>query len=114
MFRVHVVCEGPSDSVVIKAALARRLGDFVMTQIQPEQSLFGGDQGPLGGGWRGVEAWCRQVADLGGLSASGRLANADLLIVHVDADIADEEDIACAKPCPPPSPTGPYRASPRT
>ena len=105
MFRVHVVSEGPTDTVVIEAAVAHHLEDFVLIQIQPERSLFGGDQGPLGGGWKGVRAWCRQAAEQGGLEASGRLANTDLLIVHVDADVADEEEIACARPCPPPSDT---------
>ena len=105
MYRVHVVCEGPTDMVMVEAALETHLEDFVSQQIQPEQSLFGGDQGPLGGGWKGVRSWCRQIRDQGGLRASGALANTDLLVVHLDADVADEDEVACARPCPPPSPT---------
>jgi hypothetical protein len=105
MYRVHVVCEGPTDMVVVEAALETHLEDFVSQQIQPEQSLFGGDQGPLGGGWKGVRSWCGQIREQGGLKASGALANADLLVVHLDADVADDDEVACACPCPPPSAT---------
>ena len=51
MFRAHLVCEGPTDRIVIEAILAHHFDDdFVVTQIQPESSLYGGAQGPFGGG----------------------------------------------------------------
>lgn len=105
MYRVHVVCEGPTDFVVIRSILSHFLPEFVVTQIQPETSLYGGDQGPLGGGWKGVRSWCQNVADQGGMETSGRLLNADLLIIHIDADVADDEEVSCSHPCPPPGAT---------
>jgi len=43
-----------------------------------------------------VRTWCRQG------DPNTALANADLLIVQVDADVAFDPDNACAHPCPPP------------
>ncbi len=68
-----------------------------------------GDAGPLGGGWKGVGKWCLQGARRGG----GRLRDGvllfDVLIVHLDADVASEQSEAgaelhglpCEQPCPP-------------
>lgn len=105
MSRIHVVCEGPTDTEVIRAVLERHLDRFILTQIQPEQSLFAGDAGPHGGGWKGVRAWCELVRSQGGLAASGAHSTGDVLVVHVDADIAGDAEIACTAPCPPPDAT---------
>ena len=114
--RIALVAEGPTDRIVIDAALRSVLGDrpFVLKQLQPEGSLA---FGPLGGGWTGVYRWCKQAAGRGG----GRLAgdallfeNYDLLLLHVDADVAGksyaddsitpecgDEALPCEQPCPP-------------
>ncbi len=105
MFSIQLVCEGPTDTIVIEAAIAAQLDDFILTQIQPERSLFGGDQGTFGGGWKGVRAWCQQSSEQGGILSSGGLENTDVLIVHVDADVADDREVACVQPCPHPSAT---------
>ena len=119
--RIALVAEGPTDGLVIEAALRAILPDrsFVLTQLQPEGSLAFGTRG---GGWVGVYRWCKQAASRG----AGRLAgdallfqNYDLLLVHVDADVAgmryaDDDSIVpqpgdgelpCELPCPPPSAT---------
>lgn len=104
MRRISVVCEGPSDFHVITAALDAIFGgeDYVPTQLQPEGALFGGDAGPHGGGWKGVRNWCQaRVVEAGSLSSSSATALTDLLIVHLDADVADDAEVACAKACPP-------------
>lgn len=105
MFRISVVCEGPTDTEVIRAVVERHLDRYVLTQLQPEQSRFAGHAGPHGGGWRGVCGWCESVRSQGGLAASGVHLTSDVLIVHVDADIAGDAEIACAAPCPPPDAT---------
>jgi hypothetical protein len=62
----------------------------------------GSAQGPHGGGWKGVRDWCGfEVAQLGGLAEVEVLENADILIIHIDADVADEDEVQCAQPCPP-------------
>jgi hypothetical protein len=114
--RIALVAEGPTDAVVIEAVLRAILGQrsFVLNQLQPESSLA---FGPFGGGWVGVYRWCRQAARRG----NGQLqhdalvfANYDLLLLHLDADVAGDkyEDgsitalptdgaLPCERPCPP-------------
>jgi len=114
--RIALVAEGPTDRIVIEAVLRAVLDDrtFVLKQLQPEGSLAFGE---FGGGWTGVYRWCKQAAKRG----RGRLArdgllfeNYDLLILHVDADVAgmsygdnaitpqdSDGALPCERPCPP-------------
>ena len=104
MLRIHIACEGPTDYVVLEAALRGMLreADFILQQVQPETSRYGGDAGPFGAGWKGVRSWCLSMCEEGGsVSQSSALIMADLLIIHVDAETADETEINCGKPCPP-------------
>jgi hypothetical protein len=118
--RIALVAEGPTDKIVIEAALKSILDDrsFILKQLQPEGSLA---FGPLGSGWTGVYRWCRQASQRGQgwLSRDALLFAAyDLLILHVDADVAgmryEDSSIApaqsngelpCERPCPPASAT---------
>lgn len=114
LLRLAVVSEGPTDTVVIQAAVSSLLGDqrFVLNQLQPEESLA---FGPTGAGWSGVYRWCRQAADQSG----GRLRDNTLFSIHdalvlgIDADVGDKtyqsasivesvQDLPCSRPCPPP------------
>jgi hypothetical protein len=113
--RVALVAEGPTERVVIEAALESILNDrrFILQQLQPEESLA---FGALGTGWAGVYNWCRQAV----ARAEAPIRNDvlfhsyDLLILHLDADVADHSyaqggiveqvpDLPCSQPCPPPS-----------
>lgn len=118
--RVALVAEGPTDGVVIESALRAMLGErpFVLKQIFPEGSTSFGE---MGSGWVGVYRWCHQSAKRG----KGRLSedalvfqNYDLLVLHLDADVAgfsyadgalttEPTDglLPCVQPCPPPSAT---------
>jgi hypothetical protein len=118
--RIALVAEGPTDGVVIESALRSMLAErsFVLKQIFPEGST---SFGTLGGGWIGVYRWCHQSAKRGaGKLSNDRLVfqNFDLLILHLDADVAgfDYADgavepqatdgtLPCARPCPPPGDT---------
>jgi hypothetical protein len=118
--RVALVAEGPTDGVVIEAALRSILNErsFVLKQIFPEGSDSFGE---LGTGWVGVYRWCHQSAKRGKGSLSGDgivFHNFDVLILHLDADVAGfnyaegaltptgtDADLPCDKPCPPPSDT---------
>ena len=89
--------------------------------MQPEGSVAFGSASfsGAGAGWAGVYRWSRQAVREGGGSVSGSsvLSNHDVLIVHVDADVAGEtyasgnirdapcEDLPCEQPCPPPDRT---------
>jgi hypothetical protein len=117
--KVAMVVEGPTDMVVIDAAISQIIGarDYVPTRLQPdsESSAFG----RTGTGWGGVFRWCQQVAGRGGGSLSGDdliFKNYDVLIIHLDADVAGQrygnaniplgfDDLPCGEPCPPASDT---------
>ena len=123
--RIAAAVEGPTDAIVLKAILRALLPDdtdFVFQTLQPEISAAFGSASfsGTGAGWVGVYRWSRQSAREGGGSVSGSsvLSQHDLLIVHVDADVAGKtyasgsiqdapckEDLPCEEPCPPPENT---------
>ena len=114
---VAFVGEGPTDRIVVEAAIANLVGDrhFILKQLQPEESLA---FGVLGTGWGGVYRWCHQAARrAGGAMRNDPLfVTYDLLVLHLDAEVATENyanagindpanDLPCDQPCPPASAT---------
>lgn len=87
--RVALVAEGPTDTIVIEAALKALLPrPFVLTQLQPEAT-----KPKLGNGWGGVVRWCLDFATRGHarLEDDPTLPGFDLFVVHIDADVADQD-----------------------
>ena len=114
--KIALVSEGITDYVVLKAAVESMLDgrSFILTLLQPEGSVaFTGaaEAGPLGGGWKGVHKWCLQSAVRSGgrLSGDPLFIAHDLLLLHLDADVAREDSPTerppCEQPCPPPNAT---------
>lgn len=120
--RIAAAVEGPTDAIVLEAVLNALMTntEFEFQTLQPEESVaFGSSSSRTGTGWGGVYRWCRQSAAEGGGSVSGSsvLSNHDLLIIQVDADVADKtyssasirdapsQDLPCNLPCPPASGT---------
>src|SRR5208282_3199668 len=117
--RVALVVEGPTDFVVLNAALGALLPDreFEATVLWPELSK--GLEPRTSGGWTAVYHWCRlMVRQAAGPAHRNSLFKTfDLLILHVDADVAGKRyaddsriqnppnDLPCECPCPPPSAT---------
>ena len=121
--RIALVAEGITDYEVLNAAIESMLvgRSFVLTLLQPEGSVAfsgGGNAGSFGGGWKGVYRWCLQAT----LRSDGKLRDDplflgyDLLLLHLDADVAGEDPVnslvpelvgvlPCVQPCPPPSAT---------
>ena len=117
--RVAFVMEGPTDFVVLRAAVRSLLNgrDFEPTTVYPEmdETL----RPTTRGGWGGVYRWCRQAVDQAGGPARGNpiFQTSDMVIVQVDADVARKRysdakihdapnnDLPCERPCPPPSAT---------
>ncbi len=102
--RVALIVEGPTDEVVIAAALDAILDDdldFVVTRVQPQASDAFKGYGQYGGGWRGVLRKCGEIGARGGPRDAGLLANYDIIVVHLDGDVAEEREVALAQPCPP-------------
>ena len=120
--RIALVGEGVTDFEVLRAAIGSMLNgqSFELKLLQPEGSVaFNGlgDAGPLGGGWKGFYKWCLQSAlrGEGSLSGDPLFVSYDLLVLHLDADVADEDParhpfapipelagvLPCAQTCPP-------------
>ncbi|OCX67887.1 hypothetical protein A6M27_11505 [Acidithiobacillus thiooxidans] len=117
--RIALVAEGSTDFIVIEAALKAILQrPFVLNQLQPEPT-----RPEMGGGWCGVFKWCQGFRKRGAahIESDPTLSNFDLVMVHLDADVADKsyadcgdavvqaalalQPLPCAQPCPPPSDT---------
>jgi hypothetical protein len=115
--RIALVAEGRTDYEIVSAALKAILPrPFVLTVLQPEQT-----RPDLGEGWGGVLKWCLSTArrHSGALHDDPTLAHFDLLVLHLDADVARgayaacgpqvealAEEMAwgtlpCSRPCPP-------------
>jgi hypothetical protein len=124
--KIALAAEGITDYEVIRGAISSMLGDrsFDLKLLQPEESVAftgAGDAGLLGGGWRGVYKWCLQSSERGGGSLSGDplFIAYDILVLHLDADVAGEDPandtyspipklkglLPCEKACPPPTDT---------
>jgi hypothetical protein len=115
--RIALACEGPTDFVVIRAAVKTIFPnrELAFQLLQPEYSAAFVPVNPeLGLGWSGVYRWCRQTSSEGAGRVSGSILFQfhDVLVVHVDADVAGttyqsagiqevSDDLPCSKPCPP-------------
>lgn len=89
--RIALVAEGPTDYAVINAALNAIVDiPFILTLLQPEPTYQS-----RGTGWCGVLKWCHDI----GRCHTDKLTLApllspipiDMIILHIDADIADNE-----------------------
>ena len=119
--RIAMVVEGPTDFIVLDAAISSLLPnrEIEFQSLQPEFSAtFQVQPGPTGLGWPGVYRWCGQARSegQGRVSGSSLFTFHQVLVVQVDADVAGTTyrsgwiddltgDLPCEKPCPPPSAT---------
>lgn len=115
--KIALVAEGPTDLVVIQAALKAVLPHpFIITLLQPEAT-----QPQMGNGWGGVLKWCNsaQQRHHGSLDSDPTLMGFDLLVIHVDVDVSTLKyenygaavtelaqqnnwgTLPCSQPCPP-------------
>lgn len=124
--RIALVAEGPTDEIVITAALKALLPEettFILRQIQPDtpgEDELGGSsdatKASTGCGWSGVYRWCRNVSHMGsGDILTVARMNYDFVIIHLDIDVSREsytnakiyspegECLPCNRPCPPAS-----------
>ena len=119
--RIALVAEGPTDYVVIEAALKSVLAKpFTMVLLQPEAT-----PGIMGTGWCGVLKWCQAAHQRhhGSIDTDPTLVGFDLIIIHLDVDVASKQygdcgralaavaqdsnwgSLPCKQPCPPVSNT---------
>ena len=96
--RIALVAEGPTDFEVIQAALKAIVpARFTLTLLQPEAT-----QPTMGSGWGGVLKWCdaagtRHAAPL---DSDPTLEGFDLLVIHLDADVAQKSYADCGLEVP--------------
>ena len=108
---IGTVVEGPTDRLVLQAILNRLCpGHHRYFSLQPTETF-----GKMGTGWKGVRRWCRETwqrkdASLDKILSGDTGPPLDLLVIHVDADIAIEHDLQdeddtpildVQQPCPP-------------
>lgn len=96
--RIALVAEGPTDHEVINAALKAILPDrFTLTLLQPEPT-----QPTLGGGWGGVLKWCGAAGarHANVLDTDPTLEGFDLLVIHLDMDVAQAQYADCGAQVP--------------
>jgi hypothetical protein len=117
--RIGLVAEGITDKLVIEAAIKSLLGErsFILRLLQPVESVAFGSVGSSlsqGKGWGGVYLWCEGVRQRNDNRLAGDILfwEHDILIVHLDADVAGKNysdceiqdpvgDLPCEEPCPP-------------
>lgn len=117
--RIALVAEGPTDKIVVGAAIQNILGDtpFILRQLQPEESVAFIDPRP-GTGWGGVHRWCRQAVERthGAIETDLIFLTYGALVLQLDSDVAREryanagindwlDDLPCVRDCPPASAT---------
>jgi hypothetical protein len=93
--RIALVAEGPLDLIVIQSILRAIVPcPFILTLLQPEAT-----RPKMGNGWAGVLKWCHaaHLRHLGSLDTDPTLVGFDLLIIHVDADVADMRYVDCGQ-----------------
>ncbi len=107
---IGTVVEGPTDRLVLEAVLSEIIpGEHRYFPLQPSTPL-----GATGTGWKGVRRWCqetwqRQGSSLDQIISGETGAPLDLLVIHIDADFAAEDDLQdddapvadVQQPCPP-------------
>lgn len=103
---VATVVEGDTDHLVIEALILHLYPGAFVTRLHPSDPY---DE--FGTGWKGVKEWCKHHnTQLSTLLAGDTGPKIDLLVVHVDADIAHEVDLQegsvspvpdVKRPCPP-------------
>jgi len=88
MKNIGIVCEGPTDYVILKRVIDRITGeDQKCFLLQPEPDLAG----QYGNGWKGVWKWCQDNASIKEKLMKDIEPALDALVIHMDGDVARKE-----------------------
>jgi hypothetical protein len=96
---IGTIVEGASDRIVIESVFTSLFpGDHLFLNLQPIETLGDYKGRSTGTGWKGVRKWCDEALRKPGLTVEEFMsADAgrpmDVLIVHLDADVAHEPDL---------------------
>lgn len=93
MSNIGIVCEGPTDYILLKSVIDKISGeDNRYLQLQPENDLTG----VYGNGWKGVWKWC--IDHVGFLERFMKeiTPQLDLIVIQLDGDVArKEKEVHC-------------------
>ena len=120
--RVGFIVEGPTDYVILTSIMEALWNDiaFDFTPLQPEMSEAFKVHPGEDGGWPGVYRWCRQTVEQDKSPWADHILFRfyDMLVMQLDADVADSNykaghiddpipgaSLPCREPCPPPDAT---------
>ena len=89
---IGIVSEGPTDHMVLKAAIDRITGEENRyLSLQPEPDMMG----RFGNGWKGVWRWCKETASINMLMQEVQPA-IDAIVIQMDGDvIRKEKEVHC-------------------
>ncbi len=91
MKNIGIVCEGPTDYVILKEVIDKITGeDNHYFQLQPEADLTGA----YGNGWKGVWKWCQDNAPIKEKIMKGIQPALDALVIQMDGDVSRKEKIS--------------------
>ncbi|MCD7825267.1 MAG: hypothetical protein LUH14_04815 [Clostridiaceae bacterium] len=91
MKNVGIVCEGPTDYILLQSVTDYVLGSNNHYKLlQPEPNLMG----EYGNGWKGVWKWCADNALIKGQIMKEIEPRLDFLIVQMDGDVSRKERIS--------------------
>lgn len=104
---IGVIAEGPTDYLVLEAAIQRILPEAEVLPLHPEfdeSGLMSGSREGVSFGWRGVKAFCQTISGaVDNFMRTDLNRPIDCLVVHVDCSMADK--IGVERPCPDPMDT---------
>lgn len=99
MVRIGIVAEGRSDWEMIEEIIKSLYPDVEFERICPDYQLASLPNKPFG--WKGVRAWCKENGGRLRIIMDGVIGRElQLLIIHVDASMADKV-LRPLPPCPP-------------
>lgn len=91
MKNIGIVCEGPTDYIVLREIIDKITGeDNYYRQLQPEPDLTG----RYGNGWKGVWKWCVDIAPQKEQFMKAVEPVLDVLIIQMDGDVSRKEKAA--------------------
>ena len=88
MKHIGIVCEGPTDYIILKGVIDQITGEkntYVM--LQPENDLTG----KYGNGWKGVWKWCYDNASIRNELMKSIQPALDFLVIQMDGDVSRKE-----------------------
>lgn len=88
MKNIGIVCEGPTDAVILQAVIDTITGESnSFYRLQPEADMTG----QYGFGWKGVLKWCVDHAAIKRQFMNSIQPALDLLVVQMDGDVSRKD-----------------------